>query len=287
MSIPTNPSVLVNGRSVDPLEPAISVADRGFQYGDGLFETIAAREGRLLEGAAHLERLAEGARILCFPEPDTALLAAEAESLIAQQGAGERHVIKILLSRGPGGRGLLPPAEPEPTRAVMRLAWPGHPAEWGERGVRTISCATRQMSGDALDGRIKSMNQLNHIAARMEWSDPDIAEGLLRDHENRLIEGTVTNLFLVLEGTLLTPDLSGAGLPGITRRRVLELARAAGIPVREGVVRPQDLEEADEMFLTNSLVGIWPVRQHDARRLPRAPGPVTRQLSEALEATYA
>ncbi|KPV40138.1 hypothetical protein AN478_08345 [Thiohalorhabdus denitrificans] len=281
------PAALVNGYPCEIGDPVIPVSDRGFQYGDGVFETVAARDGRLLDGAAHLERLRQGAELLGIPAPDPARLAAEAEGLVAHQGGGERNVIKILVSRGPGGRGLAPPAHPEPTRVVMRLPWPEHPPEWQRSGVRTVLCRTRQVSGDALDGRIKSMNQLNHIVARMEWADPDIAEGLLRDHEERLVEGTVTNLFLVRDGVLKTPDLSGAGLPGVTRRRILEHARAAGLPTEEGEVREVDLERAEEAFLTNSIIGIWPIREHGGRGLPSAPGPQTVRLRRSLEAAYA
>ncbi|MFP4561005.1 MAG: aminodeoxychorismate lyase [Thiohalorhabdus sp.] len=287
MSRPPSPAALVNGSPCGIGDPAIPVSDRGFQYGDGIFETLAARGGRLLDGAAHLERLRQGADLLGIPAPAPAHLAAEAEGLVAQQGAGERNVIKILVSRGPGGRGLAPPAHPEPTRVVMRLPWPEHPAEWRRTGVRTVLCRTRQVSGDALDGRIKSMNQLNHIVARMEWTDPDIAEGLLQDHEERLVEGTATNLFLVRDGVLQTPDLTGAGLPGVTRRRILELARATGLPTEEGEVREVDLEHAEEAFLTNSIIGVWPIREHGGRRLPSAPGPWTVRLSQALETAYA
>ncbi|HKJ87099.1 MAG TPA: aminodeoxychorismate lyase [Gammaproteobacteria bacterium] len=283
----SNPSVLVNGHPCEALDPVLPVADRGFQYGDGVFETIASRGSRLLDGDAHLSRLAAGARLLGIPEPDTRRMAGEAASLLDGQGREERHVIKVLYTRGPGGRGLAPPADPRPTRVLMRLPWPEHPPTWARHGVHAITCATRQVSGEALDGRIKSMNQLNHIVARMEWSDPGIAEGLLQDAEGRLVEGTVTNLFLVSRGSLLTPDLSGSGLPGITRDRVLDIAEAEGIPARETEIRAHHLEDAEEMFLTNSVIGVWPVLQIDHRILPEAPGPLTSRLRRALEAGYA
>ena len=277
-------AVLINGQRHAPEQATVSVFDRGFQYGDGVFETLAVVAGQVRDRDAHLDRLARGATLLGIPEPDRDALSAEIAQLAA---AGEGNaVIKVLYSRGVGGRGLAPPAEPAPTRVVMRLPWPAHPPDWRESGVRTITCRTRQASGAALDGRIKSMNQLNHIVARMEWRDPAIAEGLLCDEAGRVVEGTVSNLFVVIGGRLLTPDLSGAGLPGVTRGRVMALAAERCGGVAEADLTAADLAGAEEVFLTNSLIGIWPVREHDGRALA-APGPVTLELQQALEGSYA
>ena len=288
MTSGSGPRVLVNGQARAPEEAAVSVFDRGFQYGDGVFETIALVDGEFRDQDAHLARLARGAELLGIPAPQPGAFEADMAELARGLGSGDRAVIKLNYTRGSGGRGLLPPAEPAPTRVAMRLPWPGHPAEWADAGVRLITCRTRQVSGAALDGRIKSMNQLNHIVARMEWTDPGIAEGLLRDGEGRVVEGTVSNLFLVRDGELVTPDLAGAGLPGITRGRVLEVAESLRIPVRAGAVWPGDLSGADELFLTNSIIGIWPVCELDGRSVADgAPGPVTRRLQRALEGMYA
>lgn len=283
----TVPTVLINGRPHAPEAACVSVFDRGFQYGDGVFETLAAIGGRVRERDAHLARLAQGARLLEIPAPDPEVLAEEIAMARAAPDPADRAVIKILYTRGPGGRGLAPPAEPEPTRVVLRLPWPDFPDHWPARGVRVVTCRTRQASGAALDARIKSMNQLNHIVARMEWRDPEIAEGLLCDEAGAVVEGTVTNLFAVRAGRLVTPDLTGAGLPGITRDRVMTLARERGLEVQTARLGPADLAAADELFLTNSLAGIWPVRELDGRPLAGCPGPVSRDLQGALEATYA
>ncbi len=278
--------ILINGQPCAPEAAVVSVFDRGFQYGDGVFETLAAVGGRVREREAHLERLALGARLLAIPEPDRQVLDGELDRLARELGKGDRAVLKVLYTRGAGGRGLEPPESPLPTRVLMRLPWPDHPPEWVQRGVRIFTCRTRQMSGAALDGRIKSMNQLNHIAARLEWQDPEIAEGLLCDLSGRVIEGTVSNLFAIQSGVLLTPDLAGAGLPGVTRRRILELADELGIPAHETDLYREDLQEMEELFLTNSVIGVWPIREHEGRNLPQAPGPITTRLREALEASY-
>jgi 4-amino-4-deoxychorismate lyase len=280
-------AVLINGQPQDPETASVSVFDRGFQYGDGVFETMASVAGRVRDRDRHLARLAQGARLLGIPEPEAGVLEGEVDRLGAGPTTAERAVIKVLYSRGPGGRGLAPPAQAAPTRVILCLAWPEHPRHWASQGVRTITCRTRQTSGAALDARIKSMNQLNHIVARMEWQDPDIAEGLLCDERGRLVEGTVTNLFARFGERLVTPDLAGAGLPGITRGRIMELARAEGWQVAAGELTPAELADADEAFLTNSVVGLWPVREHDGRALASSPGPAARSLGRALEAAYA
>ncbi len=279
------PVVLLNGTPLGPERAQVSVFDRGFQYGDGVFETLAVVAGRVLELDAHLERLAQGAHLLGFPSPDQGKLAKEVQTIATAVGAEIRTVVKVIYTRGSGGRGLAPPQQPEPNRVILRLPWPAYPSEWAQFGVRIRLCQTQQINGAALDGRIKSLNQLNRIVARMEWTDDEVAEGLLRDSEQRLVEGTTSNLFLVRDGVLLTPELSDTGLPGITRRRVMELAKADKIPVYEGEVDVTDLRGADEVFLTNSLIGIWPVRQLENKRWP-APGVLTRRLQRALANYY-
>ena len=280
--------VRINGAEQAPDAAVVSVFDRGFQYGDGVFETAALIDGHVREADAHIDRLCRGARLLGMPPPEREGLQADLAAMGEGVAAGERAVVKVVYTRGSGGRGLQPPATPRPTRVVMRLPWPGHPAAWREQGVRVISCRTRQMSGAALDGRIKSMNQLNHIVARMEWTDPEIAEGLLCDEDGGIVEGTVTNLFAVREGEVVTPDLARSGLPGVTRGRLLEVAASLGIPAQERPLAHDELGTADELFLTNSIVGVWPVRELDGRPVADGrPGPITRRLQAALEAIYA
>ncbi|MEF8793538.1 aminodeoxychorismate lyase [Thiohalorhabdus sp.] len=280
------PAVTIDGQRKDPEAASVSVFDRGFQYGDGVFETLAVVGGRVRELEAHMDRLGEGAELLGIPAPDAGDLAADIDDLAGELGTDTNAVIKVLYSRGRGGRGLAPPERPKPTRVIMRLAWPDHPPGWWRHGIRTITCTTHQVSGGALDGRIKSMNQINHIVARMEWQDPGVAEGLLCDQRGYVVEGTVTNVFAVFDGRVVTPDLTGSGLPGITRRRVLEIADEPNGRSQLAALSPADLGEADELFLTNSLVGIWPVASFDDRPFS-APGPVTHKLQQALEAIYA
>ena len=276
------PAALINGVAADPRSGTIAPLDRGFQYGDGVFETLAAVGGEGRDVDAHLARLARGAQLLGIPEPDSDRIREELYRLAPEQG---RAVLKVLYTRGIGGRGLAPPAEAAPTRVVLRLPWPDQPPEWWQEGVRAITCHTRQVSGEALDGRIKHMNRLGQIRARMEWTDPGIAEGLLRDDAGWMVEGTVTNILRVRDGRLETPAMGSAGLAGITRDRILTLARERGTPTVTKPLTRSDLFDADELGLTNSLVGLWPVRELDGEPFA-APGPVLGALQQALEASY-
>lgn len=253
------PTVLINGAPAATL----SVHDRGLLYGDGLFETLAVSGGRPLHWPRHLARLQRGCARLGIPAPDSTRLWEEA---LRVAGGAMRAVVKILVTRGQGARGYRPVSGPA-TRIVSLHPAPEYPAAHGSAGVAVRWCSTRLGLNPALAG-LKHLNRLEQVMARAEWDDPDIAEGLMLDTEGHVIEGTMTNLFAVLGATLVTPDLSSCGVCGITRERILEHARELGIPTRVGVLTPAELAEASEVFLCNSLIGLWPVRSLAGRTLP-------------------
>lgn len=263
--------ILVNGETSD----LIDVRDRGLHYGDGLFETLAVRDGRpeLLE--AHLERLARGCRVLGITGVDPALLAREIE----QAAAGEsRCVLKLVVTRGCGGRGYRPPGNLTPQRILVRSPWPDYPETWQTAGVAVRLCDTPLGLNPRLAG-LKHLNRLEQVIARQEWGD-EAAEGLMRDVEGFVVEGTMSNLFAVRGERLLTPPVDRCGVAGVMRRTVLELADALGIPCEETRLTAEALFEADGLFLTNSLFRIWPVHRLDGRSCGRSP--VTEALSRAL-----
>jgi len=268
------PAILINGHATEQ----VSVLDRGFQYGDGLFETLKVCNGQPLHWDRHLARLQNGCERLGIAMPAPALLQAEAGQLC--QGVADA-VLKITVTRGVGGRGYAAAQGMTPTRVLARLPAPAYPATHWSEGIRLHLCQTRMGENPALAG-IKHLNRLEQVLARAEWDDPQVAEGLLRDNNNQVIEGTMSNVFCVREGRLLTPPLSRCGVRGITRDRVLAAARQAAIEAEEVALQVEDLHQAQELFVTNSLIGIWPV-QHFAGR-DYVPGPLTRQLTAALEA---
>lgn len=264
-------AMLVNGVPTD----AVSARDRGLQYGDGLFETIAVQRGAALLLDRHLARLQAGAARLGFGPPDTVLLGAEAARLC--RGV-ERGVLKIIVTRGPGARGYRADPAATPTRVLSLSDAPAYPAAHAAEGVDVRLCRTRLASQPALAG-LKHLNRLEQVLARAEWGD-DRAEGLMQDESDNIVEGTMTNLFLVRDGALVTPALERCGIEGVMRALVLERAAQLGVRCRIETVAPAQLEQAHEIFLTNSLIGLWPVRRVEHRSY--AVGDTTRKIQQSI-----
>lgn len=268
-------AVLIDGAPGERLP----VSDRGLSYGDGLFETLALADGGPCLWERHLERLDAGCCRLGIAAPDPGLLRLETAQAIAGRSDG---VLKIILTRGSGGRGYRPDPAATPRRILQWFPAPEYPRSWSVEGVRARFCSTSLGRNPRLAG-IKHLNRLEQVLARAEWADPAIAEGLMLDSEGLVIEGTMSNLFVENDGRLLTPRLDRAGVTGVVRALVLEQARAQGIICEERDLAPQDLLEADALFLTGSLIGIWPVRRLGERRYGL--GALTLALREAVLAS--
>ncbi len=257
---------LIDGRPND----AVSVLDRGLQYGDGLFETIAVFAGQPCLWQSHIARLSQGCARLGFAAPDADALRDDAAQLT--QGC-ERAVLKVLVTRGQGGRGYRPPASAQPRRIVTLHDWPEYPEAFGEHGVRVRWCDTPLSANSRLAG-LKHCNRLDQVLARSEWDDPAVAEGLMCDESGQVIEGTMTNLFVFSNGALQTPALDRCGVAGIARDQVLAAARQLALPVSMAPLDRQAVLNADAVFLTNALIGVWPVaelagRTYDPTHWPR------------------
>ncbi|HVO49272.1 MAG TPA: aminodeoxychorismate lyase [Steroidobacteraceae bacterium] len=270
---PATPITLVDGRA----EAQLSVLDRGLQFGDGLFETIACVGGvpRFLD--LHCERLALGCSRLRIDFPDMQALRAEVLALARDT---PRCLIKVIVTRGTATqRGYAAAGNERARRITMRQAWPDEDPACAERGVRVCTREFRLGENPALAG-LKHCNRLEQILARADWPGPDLAEGLLYSHSGRLVSGTMSNVFLVNGSSLMTPRLDLCGVAGVMRKVVLAEAQAARVNVGESELRAADVRSAQEIFLTNARIGIWPVRELDGRVLE--PGPVTRRLQAAL-----
>jgi len=247
----------------------VVATDRGLMYGDGLFETFAVCDGFPCLWKAHMNRLRAGADRLRIPCPPESLLWHECRSVI---GKALRCVLKLVVTRGSGGRGYSPPAVPRPTRIVSSHPWPEHPEAYYQSGVSVKLCNIRLADQPVLAG-IKHLNRLEQVLARSEWTDPDYAEGLMRDSRGRAISGTMSNLFAFAKGRLVTPSLERCGIAGTVRDLVLRTAPHFGIESAEQDLYPSDLLQAEGLFLTNAVIGVWPVRQlgeqrYDVHRLP-------------------
>jgi 4-amino-4-deoxychorismate lyase len=189
------------------------------------------------------------------------------ESEISLLTAGlEDAVLKVLVTRGIGGRGYRSLPAPQPRRILHVYPSPAYPSAWCEQGVVVRYCQTPASYNPALAG-LKHLNRLDSVLARAEWDDPEIADGLMSGMDGEVVGGTMTNLFLWDGRTLLTPTVDRCGIAGTVRALTLELARARGIPCVLADVKPAVLARAEGVFLTNSLVGVWPVRRLGERDL--------------------
>ena len=240
--------VLVNGIFTD----SVKANDRGLMYGDGVFRTLRVERGVPRYWDRHYLKLNSDCAALGITCPSAALL--ENELNLAAEKTPD-CVAKIVVTRGPGERGFLPEAAAEPTRIILTSPMPDR-VKHDE--IRAYLCKLRLSRQPALAG-IKHLNRLENILARMEWRDPDIAEGILLDAEGNVIEGTMSSLFLYRERGLVAPDLSFCGVGGVQRERVLEYAREKGIPVEIKPFGIDFLKQADEVFLVNSVIGLWQV----------------------------
>lgn len=268
-------TVLVNGMP----GTSVSAQDRGLQFGEGVFETIACRGGRPRFLPLHLERLEYGCERLRIPAPNLDEIQAEVLGLARDV---ERAIIKVQITGGEAvARGYARSGNETATRITIRYPWPHEDPAQLHDGVMARTLSMRLGENPRLAG-LKHCNRLEQILARAEVAaDPLLAEGILFSSSGNLICGTMTNVFLVRESGLLTPRIDQCGVAGVMRRVVLREARQVGIPARECELRAENLLAADEVFLTNARIGIWPVRALDGRVL--TPGPITRHLQSVLE----
>lgn len=266
------PPFLFNGAVADPG----LAGTRALQYGDGVFRTMLAWDGQVHDLDRQLARLRRDAAALDLDAPDEALLRAE---LAALAQAAPRAALRLTLSRRDGGRGYAPA-----TRACDRLLGarplPDHPADCWIQGIDAgwspvLLGVQRRLAG------IKHLNRLEQVLASRDWA-PDQREALMCDVEGRVVCGTRSNLFFVIENILVTPDLGLAGVAGMMRSKLIEVAHANGLDCETGTIAPDEVRHASEAFACNSLIGIWPLRRIGSLQLP-APGPFTRQLVDWLD----
>lgn len=252
----TGSDTLIDGRPSDCIDPR----DRGLQYGDGLFETLAVTDGQVEHWGAHWKRLYAGCERLQMPPPEEQAVLDDIGRLVP--GAG-RSLVKVIVTRGAQGRGYRPLPIQQPTRIVSRHDWPDHPPHYRTDGVRATLCATRLAIQPQLAG-IKHLNRLEQVLARAEWGD-EFQEGVMRDTRGNVVSGTMSNLFLVNDDGLVTPDLNDCGIAGTMRARVLDWADDEGIPVHVRTVTLDEVTSAGGLFFTNAIIGVWPVAQLDSQ----------------------
>lgn len=274
--------VSIDGAVLAPDDAKVSVYDRGFLYGDAVFEVLRTYGGRPFVLGEHLARLRRSAeRVLIRLPVDEATLGAEVEAVIAAaraDGAGEAYV-RIVVTRGRGPLSLDPDTASHPLRVVLVEPVTPPPRDTYLRGVALALVATRRAVDDTAAAGAKVGNYLSNLLALHEAKARGAQEALIVDARGHVVEGASSNVFVVTAGRVATPPESAGILAGITRAHVLAAARDVGIPVDERALLPDDVFGADEVFITSSIRELVPVVRVDGRLIGTgAPGPVARAL---------
>ncbi|GIW82745.1 MAG: branched chain amino acid aminotransferase [Gemmatales bacterium] len=275
--------VYVSGQLVDKENAKISVFDHGLLYGDGVFEGIRLYNRKVFRLRQHLERLYESARHIALDIPLT--IDEMNQAVLDTVAANDLNdgYIRLVVTRGVGTLGLDPDKTSNPQVIIIVDSIALYPAEFYENGLEIVTVSTIRNHPNALNPRIKSLNYLNNIMAKMEGHQAGCVEALMLNHNGEIAECTGDNIFLVKDGRLLTPPPHAGILVGITRDAVIELARAANIPVSEPTLTRHDVYAADECFLTGTAAEVIPVVKCDGRPIGNGkPGPITKQLREAF-----
>ena len=265
--------VLINGVE----ECRVDVTDRGFQYGDGVFTTLPVVQSSPICLDQHVQRLRHNAGRLGITSPEHALILDEVTRIAEANGDG---VIKIMLTRGRGGRGYGWAGPCQPTRVISWHPAPAYPGELRIKGVLARVCTNRLGINPALAG-IKHMNRLEQIIARAEWTDEAIREGLMLDQDGFVVEGVMSNLFAVKDGRLMTPLLDRCGVAGLMRARIIRLARSLDLQTVELRMEPDQVFSADELILSNCIIRLWPIRQLEEKHFNI--GPISRSLMKMID----
>nr|WP_041587642.1 branched-chain-amino-acid transaminase [Thermincola potens] len=275
--------IYLDGKYVPKEEAVVSIFDHGLLYGDGVFEGIRAYHGRVFRLQEHLVRLYESAKSIMLEIPVTIEEMEEIVLETLRRNNLRDAYIRLVVTRGVGDLGLDPRKCPKPTLFCIASSIQLYPSELYEKGLEVITVPTRRNISDALSPRIKSLNYLNNIMAKIEANLAGTLEAIMLNAEGYVAEATGDNVFLVKNGVLITPPNYAGLLEGVTRNAVMELAGKEGIEVKETLFTRHDIYIADEVFLTGTAAEIIPVVKVDARTIGDGkPGPITAKLTEAF-----
>ncbi|MEI6504279.1 MAG: branched-chain-amino-acid transaminase [Planctomycetota bacterium] len=277
--------IFINDRLVSEEQAVVSVFDHGLLYGDGVFEGLRSYSGKVFRLDAHLDRLYASARAICLEIPLAKEVVAKAvNDTLTANGLTDGY-IRLVVTRGAGSLGLDPNKTKNPQVIVIADTISLYPGEYYEKGLRIVTAATQRTQSAALSPRIKSLNYLNNIMAKLEGLQAGCVEALMLNSKGEVAECTGDNIFVFRSGKLLTPPPDAGILEGITRGAVMELAAAAGIDCRESTLVRHDLYTADECFLTGTAAEVIPVVEIDGRKVGAGlPGPVTARLTREFHA---
>ncbi|MEZ6110648.1 MAG: branched-chain-amino-acid transaminase [Pirellulaceae bacterium] len=277
--------VWISGQLYEKEDAKVSVYDHGLLYGDGVFEGMRSYGGKVFRMQEHLDRLWNSAKAIWLTIPMTKEAMANAVNETLKVNGIQDGYIRLVVTRGAGTLGLDPNRTSDPQVIIITDLISLYPAEFYENGLEIVTVSVIRNHPAALSPRIKSLNYLNNILAKIEGLQANCVEALMLNHKGEIAECTGDNIFLVSRGELLTPPLDAGILEGITRDVVIELAQAAGMTVREIPLTKHDVYIADECFLTGSAAEVIPVVRVDSRLIGNGkPGPITKDLNERFRA---
>ncbi len=256
--------MLINGAPGN----TINAEDRGLSYGDGVFRTLLIQSGRPVCWERQYAKLQQDCHALKISCPSALVLLSDLQQLGKTQNEG---IAKIIITRGISARGYAPSAQSEVTRIISVTPATTYPVSHAKQGVRLHVCKLRLGHQPLLAG-IKHLNRLENVLASSEWQGQDFQEGLLHDISGHVIGGTRSNLFMLRGNVLYTPNLSRCGVAGVQRARVMDWAKQHGVSCNVADIRPEQLMLADEIFLVNSVFGLWPVCELATYRRTQHPG---------------
>jgi branched-chain amino acid aminotransferase len=271
-------SYSINGVICDASEAKIPVNDHGFLYGDGVFEGLRFYNGRILKLRAHLKRLADSAKALGISLLMSAVKLEQALLEIVEASSHTNGYLRLIVTRGVGPLGIDPSHCETGCVVIIADQLKMVSEEVRDNGARLIIASIRRLAGDQLDPRIKSLNYLNQITAKMEANVAGADEAVMLNQSGFVAEGTADNIFVVTGDTLETPPVTDGALNGITRGLILELSNMLSIPVRERSLTTYDLYTADECFLTGTGAELIPVREIASRQIRNTPGPIYSRI---------
>jgi branched-chain amino acid aminotransferase len=279
-----NPKVYISGKLFDKADARISVFDHGLLYGDGVFEGIRAYSGRVFRLKRHVDRLYESAQAIHLQIPLSREQMARAITETLEFNKLSDAYIRVVVTRGAGSLGLDPRKTTDPQVIIITDHISLYPEELYEHGLKIVTAATTRNHPNAVNPRIKSLNYLNNILAKIEATQAGCLEALMLNHKGEVAECTGDNIFVVRGGQIHTPTINSGILQGITRGAVIEIARAAGYVVIERAMDRLDVFNAEECFLTGTAAELIPVVECDGRVIGTGhPGPITRELRQRFQ----
>ncbi|MCC6423499.1 MAG: branched-chain-amino-acid transaminase [Phycisphaerales bacterium] len=275
--------IWLDGQLVDPSDAKISVYDHGLLYGDGVFEGIRVYSGKIFECAAHLDRLYKSARAIRLNIPVTLEQFKSAMEQTIKANDFTDCYIRAVVTRGVGYLGLSPAKCPKPSVFIIADTIELYPREMYEKGMAVITASVIRNHPNSLSPRIKSLNYLNNILAKLEANDAGVPEAIMLNFEGNVSECTADNIFIIRDGQVQTPGTADGILEGVTRSVIFKLCKQLNIPCIEKTLQRHDLYIADECFLTGSAAEVVPITKIDGRPIGNGQvGAITRRLMEAF-----